>query len=78
MPSACSGTSLLGTSSGATRGDALGIPLDGSGRAFALSFIGDIVETTGGYHDSLQSVAAYLARSVATARSRRTLLRGRS
>lgn len=46
--------------------DALGIPLAGSGRAFALSLIGEIVETTGGYPYFLQFVAAYLCRSVAS------------
>jgi hypothetical protein len=45
---------------------ALGIPLAGSGRTFALSLIGDIVETTGGYPYFLQFVGAYLCRSVTT------------
>jgi hypothetical protein len=44
--------------------DALGIPLAGSGRSFALSLIGDIVETTGGYPYFLQFVGAYLCRSI--------------
>ena len=46
--------------------DALGIPLAGSGRSFALSLIGEIVETTGGYPYFLQFVAAYLCRSIPT------------
>jgi hypothetical protein len=46
--------------------DALEIPLAGSGREFALSLIGEIVETTGGYPYFLQFVGAYLCRSVAT------------
>ena len=46
--------------------DALGIPLAGSGRSFALSLIGDIVETTGGYPYFLQFVGAYLCRSITT------------
>lgn len=47
--------------------DALGIPLAGSGRSFATSLIGEIVETTGGYPYFLQFVGAYLCRSVGTA-----------
>jgi len=47
--------------------DALGIPLSGSGRSFATSLVGEIVETTGGYPYFLQFVGAYLCRSVATA-----------
>ena len=46
--------------------DALGIPLAGRGRSFALSLIGGIVETTGGYPYFLQFVGAYLCRSIAT------------
>jgi hypothetical protein len=46
--------------------DALGIPLAGSGRSFALSLIGDIVETTGGYPYFLQFVGDYLCRSITT------------
>jgi hypothetical protein len=44
--------------------DALGIPLAASGRQFALSVIGDIVEQTGGYPYFLQFFAAYVWRSV--------------
>jgi hypothetical protein len=44
--------------------DALGIPLATSGRRFALSVIGDIVEQTGGYPYFLQFFAAYVWRSV--------------
>jgi hypothetical protein len=48
--------------------DALGIPLAGSGRSFAISLIGEIVEMTGGYPYFLQFVGAYICRSVASAR----------
>jgi hypothetical protein len=44
--------------------DALGIPLATSGRRFALSVVGDIVEQTGGYPYFLQFFAAYVWRSV--------------
>jgi hypothetical protein len=44
--------------------DALGIPLAASGRRFALSVVGDIVEQTGGYPYFLQFFAAYVWRSV--------------
>jgi hypothetical protein len=47
--------------------DALGIPLAGSGRSFALPLISEIVETTGGYPYFLQFVGAYLCRSITTA-----------
>jgi len=47
--------------------DALGIPLAGSGRSFALSLIGEIVETTGGYPYFLQFFGAYICRSVTVA-----------
>jgi len=46
--------------------DALGIPLAGSGRSFAISLIGEIVEMTGGYPYFLQFFGAYVCRSVAT------------
>jgi hypothetical protein len=46
--------------------DALGIPLAGSGRSFALSLIGQIVEDTAGYAYFLQFFGAYVCRSVAT------------
>jgi hypothetical protein len=44
--------------------DALGIPLATSGRRFAPSVVGDIVEQTGGYPYFLQFFAAYIWRSV--------------
>lgn len=44
--------------------DALGIPLVASGRQFAPSVIGYIVEQTGGYPYFLQFFAAYIWRSV--------------
>ncbi len=44
--------------------DALGIPLATSGRRFALSVVGDIVDQTGGYPYFLQFFAAYVWRSV--------------
>ena len=44
---------------------ALGIPLTGSGRSFALSLMGEIVEPTGGYPYFLQFFGAYICRSVA-------------
>ena len=47
--------------------DALGIPLAGSGRSFAISLIGEIVEMTGGYPYFLQFFGAYICRSIASA-----------
>jgi len=46
--------------------DALGIPLATSGRRFALSVVGDIVDQTGGYPYFLQFFAAYVWRSVSS------------
>lgn len=46
--------------------DALVIPLAGSGRTFALSLVGEIVETTAGYPYFLQFVGAYLCRTIPT------------
>ena len=48
--------------------DALGIPLAGSGRSFAISLIDEIVEMTGGYPYFLQFFGAYICRSVPSAR----------
>jgi hypothetical protein len=47
--------------------DALEIPLARSGRSFAMSLIGEIVEMTGGYPYFLQFFGAYICRSVASA-----------
>ena len=44
--------------------DALGIPLAGSGRSFALSVVGEIVEGTAGYPYFLQFFGAYVCRSI--------------
>ena len=46
--------------------DALGIPLAGSGRTFALNLIGDIVEQTDGYPYFLQFFGGFLCSRVAT------------
>ncbi len=46
--------------------DALGIPLAGSGRSFALDLIGDIVEQTDGYPYFLQFFGGFLCSRVAT------------
>jgi hypothetical protein len=45
--------------------DALGIPLVGSGRAFALNLVGDIVEQTEGYPYFLQFFGGFLCSRVA-------------
>ena len=44
--------------------DALGIPLASSGRTFGLTLIGDIVEFTDGYQDSLQFFGGFLCSRV--------------
>ena len=46
---------------------ALGIPMTGCGRSFALSLMGEIVDTTGGYPYFLQFFGAYICRSVSGA-----------
>ena len=47
--------------------DALGIPLAGSGRSFALNLVGDIVEATDGYPYFLQFFGGFLCSRVPTA-----------
>jgi hypothetical protein len=47
--------------------DALGIPLAGSGRSFALNLVGDIVEHTDGYPYFLQFFGGFLCSRVPTA-----------
>lgn len=47
--------------------DALGIPLAGSGRTFALNLIGDIVEQTDGYPYFLQFFGGFLCSRVPNA-----------
>jgi len=46
--------------------DALGIPLAASDRSFAISLVGEIVESTDGYPYFLQFFGAYVCRSVAS------------
>jgi hypothetical protein len=45
--------------------DAIGIPLAGSGRSFALNLVGDIVEQTDGYPYFLQFFGAFLCSRIA-------------
>jgi hypothetical protein len=58
---------VVGNLEGGDAWDALGIPLAGSGRSFAVSLIGEIVEMTGGYPYFLQFFGAYICRSAPSA-----------